>query len=361
MRSIKLAVLAALTVVVGATAFTGPANAIIGGGTPSSTSWPWAVQVLIDESSLCGGTLVAPQRVLTGGACVGEASPGQVLVLANTQELGGEGDAISVTSIDFPPGREPFEPNDLALLTLETAPSPATPIEVLGEEETADFPTPASALVAGWGATSGSGSGTDPSEFLKQGTVTLEGDCGGAGFRCSTAPSQPCFGDLGDPVVVQLGTDTVSKDPSPENGTWRLVATPIFGTEECTETFYSDLTEPSLRAFVESAPNGPPDGAGPGSNPPPAPPLAAPQTKILKAKIKGAKGKATFKFAAPRATGFECSLTSGKRRKASFKPCRSPKTYKGLAPGRFKFKVRATGPGGTDQTPAARGFRIPPA
>ncbi len=45
--------------------------------------------------------------------------------------------------------------------------------------------------------------------------------------------------------------------------------------------------------------------------------------------------------------------------KPHFRTCRSPKTYKHLPPGRYRFTVRAVGAGGTDLTPARRTFRIP--
>ncbi len=84
-----------------------------------------------------------------------------------------------------------------------------------------------------------------------------------------------------------------------------------------------------------------------------------PTTKITKAKIKSRRKKATFKFTAGgQATGFECQLTRKHHRAPDFKQCRSPKVYKHLKRGNYTFKVRAVGPGGTDQTPARKSFKI---
>jgi hypothetical protein len=80
-----------------------------------------------------------------------------------------------------------------------------------------------------------------------------------------------------------------------------------------------------------------------------------PETTIT----KGPRGrtharKARFKFVSSE-TGakFECKLDRQK-----FKPCKSPKTYKKLKPGRHVFKVRAVKGKNIDPTPAKRKFKI---
>jgi hypothetical protein len=99
------------------------------------------------------------------------------------------------------------------------------------------------------------------------------------------------------------------------------------------------------------------------------PPPAAPGTTLKKAKIDARKGAATFTFGATgTATGFACELVRPaprakgakrrKRKRPKFAACGSPEAYKRLAPGRYTFKVEATGPGGTDATPASKAFTI---
>jgi Tol biopolymer transport system component len=84
----------------------------------------------------------------------------------------------------------------------------------------------------------------------------------------------------------------------------------------------------------------------------------APNTKIT-AKPGDVihKPKATFKFKAIPGAGasFECKLDA-----KPYKKCRSPKRYRKLDNGKHKFKVRATGPGGTDSSPARDGFKVKP-
>jgi len=90
----------------------------------------------------------------------------------------------------------------------------------------------------------------------------------------------------------------------------------------------------------------------------PLPPVAstpAPKTKLKKASIRKAKGKATFRFkSVPGGSTFRCRLD-----KQKFKPCRSPKTYRGLKPGRHVFRVKAVNADGRgDLVPAVKKFRI---
>ena len=62
----------------------------------------------------------------------------------------------------------------------------------------------------------------------------------------------------------------------------------------------------------------------------------------------------SFSFTATEGgSSFECSLDG-----ASYSACASPKAYQGLSEGSHAFRVRATGAGGTDETPAERSFQV---
>jgi CSLREA domain-containing protein len=81
-----------------------------------------------------------------------------------------------------------------------------------------------------------------------------------------------------------------------------------------------------------------------------------PQTTITKGPPRRThKRAAKFKFTSSEAgSTFQCKLD-----RRPFKPCRSPKKYKGLKPGKHVFKVRATdAAGNTDPTPAVRKFTV---
>lgn len=91
--------------------------------------------------------------------------------------------------------------------------------------------------------------------------------------------------------------------------------------------------------------------------PTPGPP-PPPKTRITRSAID-AQGRATFHFTATgESTRFQCSLRP-RPKPPVFSNCRSPRSYRGLASGRYLFAVRAIGPGGTDPTPAKHALRIP--
>jgi hypothetical protein len=97
--------------------------------------------------------------------------------------------------------------------------------------------------------------------------------------------------------------------------------------------------------------------------PPPPPQPTAPVDDFVapKATIKKGPGKkldqgiAKFSFKSSEAgSTFRCKLDGRKAAK-----CKSPKTYKGLKPGRHTFKVWATDSAGNKSKPAKRGFKVP--
>jgi hypothetical protein len=89
---------------------------------------------------------------------------------------------------------------------------------------------------------------------------------------------------------------------------------------------------------------------------PPAPDLTAPRATISKGPGKKlGQGVAQFSFrSSETGSTFRCKLDSKKKSN-----CKSPKTYKGLKPGRHTFKVSATDQAGNESKPAKRSFRVP--
>ena len=99
----------------------------------------------------------------------------------------------------------------------------------------------------------------------------------------------------------------------------------------------------------------PPVVTPPVVTPPPVVPIVnvAPKTSLKSTVI--AQDKVTFKFRSNEAgSTFLCKLD-----KKAFANCKSPKTYKGLKPGKHKFQVKARdGQGLLDPSPAIRKFEI---
>jgi PKD domain len=88
--------------------------------------------------------------------------------------------------------------------------------------------------------------------------------------------------------------------------------------------------------------------------PPPAP--APPNTKLRKHPSKKTRKRtAKFTFGSDQAgTTFKCKLD-----RRAFKPCSSPKKYRGLKPGKHAFKVKAIGAdGAVDQSPSTFKWKV---
>lgn len=97
----------------------------------------------------------------------------------------------------------------------------------------------------------------------------------------------------------------------------------------------------------------------------PPPPLTRPHgTKISKSKINKKKHTASFRFSALGTVAkFQCALLPPKKKghkkpKLVFRACSSPKLYKHLKHGTYKFEVRAANAAGPDLKLAIRKFTI---
>lgn len=80
-----------------------------------------------------------------------------------------------------------------------------------------------------------------------------------------------------------------------------------------------------------------------------------PRATVTKATIHGRT--ATFKFRATGTTHFQCALVSG-HAKPRFSRCKSPKSYRRLAPGHYTFELRAVGPLGIQRAATTHRFTV---
>lgn len=142
------------------------------------------------------------------------------------------------------------------------------------------------------------------------------------------------------------------------SGNWSVTyAAAIPGETQIAATQTSVEGGTSELAFAKTEPapktEGGGSGGGGGSSPKDKTP---PQTKITKGpKAKTHATTVKFKFSSSEAgSTFECKLD-----KKPFKPCRSPKKYKKLKPGKHVFKVWAIDKAGNvDPTPAKKKFKV---
>lgn len=169
-------------------------------------------------------------------------------------------------------------------------------------------------------------------------------------FRKETAEAGEIESFLGEAVAGGTGNWKVTYSGQIPTGT--IVA----ATQTNTEGGTSELATATTTADPSSGGNGGGGGNAGGSGKGTTKDKTPPQTTIRKGPKKGAKaGKVKFKFTSsePGST-FQCKLD-----KRPFKPCKSPKTYKGLKAGKHVFKVWAIDKAGNvDSTPAKRKFKL---
>ena len=103
---------------------TSPASVtrIVGGEAASVNTWGWAVSLSINDSWLCGGTILSSSWIMTAAHCVTQMLPSEVLVSAATNRLYGFTQRrYAVAVIVHPRYNSRFIVNDIALVEVSPA------------------------------------------------------------------------------------------------------------------------------------------------------------------------------------------------------------------------------------------------
>ncbi len=359
----------------------------------------------------CGGSLVAPDLVLTAAHCAFgtndfRAASNFSVISGRTTLTTSSGQETPVSEVyyfvdsDSGSGVTPelearsasghgnflYDDNssewDVALLDLNAAAgAPAAPIQIAGPDESATWEGGRTAFVTGWGDTT---EGGNPTSTLREAEIRMvsDSDCGssiayGGEFISETmvcagifpaGGRDTCQGDSGGPLVVPLLA-----------GGFRLVGDTSFG-DGCARPnkpgVYGRLADDPMRTALGDAvfaltgvdaigsggqptpfpppfpPPDPPDTDPPAIPPPPD--STAPETTITKhPKKRGTKRRAKFAFEADEPATFQCSV-DGK----AFKDCASP-FRKRVSRKRHKFAVRAVDSAeNVDATPAKFKWKV---
>lgn len=186
---------------------------IIGGEEADIEDYPFTVRLIQgDGFGFCGGTLAAPDKVVTAAHCVEGAAPeDQKVVSGRTVMSTDEGTVSDVTNVWVHPSYGSDGSNyDVAVLTL-AAPVEQAPAELAPKDDPAYAPGTESTIL-GWGNTSEGGEQSD--HLMKVAVpITTDEECTTAygeeykaeGMVCAGLPEggkDSCQGDSGGPLVL---------------------------------------------------------------------------------------------------------------------------------------------------------------
>ncbi|QUH00435.1 serine protease [Saccharopolyspora erythraea] len=185
---------------------------IVGGEDANVGDHPFTVALVTpDGQQFCGGTLAAPNKVVTAAHCTVGSQPADINVVSGrTVMSSSEGTVSKVTNVwVHPEYQDAAQGFDVSVLTLE-APVQEAPIE-LAKADDAGYAPDTQATILGWGNTSEGGQQAD---HLQKATVPVSSDdtCKQAygeynpdAMVCAGVPEggvDTCQGDSGGPMVV---------------------------------------------------------------------------------------------------------------------------------------------------------------
>lgn len=258
-RSTRLGAVLAAAALAGTGLTLAPANAIVGGSTVPDDRYAFMASIQVagsdgSDGHFCGGSVIAPNWVLTAAHCMVDTKPGDVQVEVGTLDIDdpAAGQTVTADRIVIHPDYESTGTFDAALIHTTTAMNvPTIPLMPLGDDSLEQSGAPLT--VAGWGTEFFGSPFASPDLKSVDVAAVADDDCATnglmgfapesemcaetlAGDSCQGDSGGPLFGTLADGRRVQVGIVSYGLG----------CATPLF------PGVYGEVNNPSIHSFITS-------------------------------------------------------------------------------------------------------------